>query len=144
MPTFSIIWVARIISGLGDILFTMSTMWYVLTITDSPLAAAIVPLVPLLTFAILGIPLGTLSDRYDKKKVLILTDLFRALLIAIIGFLMFFDSVSPGYIYLANLGLALAGFMFNPALQSVIPSILPTPINSLHQPMRCLEQHHRQ
>lgn len=131
IPAFTILLAGRIVSSFGQILFSMVTMWYVLDLTDSAFAAALIPLVPFVTYLFLGIPLATLSDRFNKKKVLIYTDLARVLIVVGVIFLFATDQVTAGYIYVANLLLAIVGFMFNPAIQTVLPSILPHPDQQL-------------
>lgn len=122
---FDVFWLGRIVSGLGDSLFTMATMWYVLTTTKSPLATAIVPMVPYLSFLIFGLVMATLADRMPKKPVLILVDLFRGVIIGAVFLLMLFHTVNALEIYIANFVLTAAGFLFSPAEQSALPSILP-------------------
>jgi MFS transporter, DHA3 family, macrolide efflux protein len=125
IPAFSVFLGGRIVSELGDILFTMVTMWYVLQTTDSAFAAAIVPLVPALTFLILSMPIGTLTDRFSKKKVLVWAEIFRGLVVLIIFVLMIFDYLIPIEIYVSNLLLTIGGIMFGIAEQSALPNILP-------------------
>ena len=78
IPSFTVLLVGRLVSGAGQILFSMATMWYILQLTESALAAALIPMLPYLIYAFLGIPLATISDRLPKKQLLIWTDIWRA------------------------------------------------------------------
>lgn len=131
LPTYLILLIGRIVSNLGQIFFSMATMWYTLNLTNSPLAAAIIPLVPYLIFALMGFPLATISDRLEKKRILIFTDLFDSLLIGSVGLLMLFTDIQPFIIYIANLFLAISNLLFNPALQTILPNVLPHPEDQL-------------
>ncbi|WP_077613883.1 MFS transporter [Caenibacillus caldisaponilyticus] len=125
IPAFSVFLSGRVVSELGDILFTMVTMWYILQTTDSAFAASIVPLVPALTFLFLSMPLGTLTDRFSKKKVLIFTELFRGIIVFAVFILMLTDHLIPVEIYLSNFLLTTGEIMFGIAQQSALPNILP-------------------
>lgn len=122
--SFVILLIGRIISSFGQILFSMATMWYVLDVTESALAAAIIPLLPSLAFMLLGIPLATVADRYNKKKVLIYTDLGRIAIVAVVILIFTAGNLVAWHIYLANMLIAILGYMFSPAIQTVLPSIL--------------------
>ncbi len=124
IPSFDLFWLGRIVSGLGDMLFTMATMWYVLGLTHSPLATAIIVLIPMITFVLLGIPLATVADRIPKKPTLIVTELARGVIIGIVWLLMEYHYIHSYEIYIANLLLSIGGFLFNPALQAAVPRIV--------------------
>lgn len=124
IPAFSVFWSGRIISEFGDILFTMATMWYVLSTTDSALATAIVPLVPMLAFLTLSLPLSTVADRFPKKFILIGADVFRGIVVLLVFLLMMFYQIHPIEVYIANLLLSVGGMLFGPAEQSALPGIL--------------------
>ncbi|WP_186331795.1 MFS transporter [Paenibacillus xylanexedens] len=131
LPSFTVLLVGRLVSGAGQILFSMATMWYILQLTESALAAALIPMLPYLIYAFLGIPLATISDRLPKKQLLIWTDIWRAVIACILAILFLTGSMLPWHIYAANLLIAILGFMFNPATQTVIPAILPKPAEQL-------------
>ncbi|MFD1675066.1 MFS transporter [Alicyclobacillus fodiniaquatilis] len=125
IPAFSIFWAGRIVSGLGDILFTMATMWYVLSTTNSALKTALVPLVPMLSFIILAVPLGTVADRLPKKVILVGSDVISGVIVGCVYLLMIWHHASAVEIYTANLLLSVAGMLFSPAEQAALPNILP-------------------
>ncbi|NUU76046.1 MFS transporter [Paenibacillus xylanilyticus] len=131
IPSFCVLLVGRLISGAGQILFSMATMWYILQLTESALAAALIPMLPYFIYAFLGIPLATISDRLPKKQLLIWTDILRACVACILALLFMSGQMVPWHIYAANLLIAILGFLFNPATQTVIPAILPNPSKQL-------------
>jgi len=131
LPSFSVLLAGRLVSGAGQILFSMATMWYILQWTESALAAALVPLMPYLIYAFLGVPLATISDRLPKKQILIWTDVLRAGMAIVLAILFMTDNMLPWHIYATNVFIAVMGYLFNPAVQTVIPAILPDSSNQL-------------
>lgn len=108
-------------------LFAMATMWYVLSVTHSPVATATIPLISMVAFAVLGTPAATLVDRLSKKGILVATDLFRCLIIAGAWLALETNHLRIIDIYIAILCLSVSGFMFNPAQQSALPHIVRDP-----------------
>lgn len=61
-PGFLVFWSGRIVSMLGDMLFSMATMWYVYGRTGSALGTAMVVLIPMLCQLIISQPFATLRN----------------------------------------------------------------------------------
>src|SRR6187455_2212534 len=65
------------ISGIGDFVYTVALVAYVYDHTGSPGwvgAAAIVRVIPYILFGTLG---GTIAARFDRRRVMIISDLIR-------------------------------------------------------------------
>lgn len=139
---FLFLWIGQTISIIGDNLFQIALMWWVLERTGSTAAMATVAICAALPIIIAGPFAGTYVDRVDRKKLMIWTDLFRGVLISIPGILFFMGELEVWHIYVASLGLACMTAFFNPALNSFIPLIVPkdslTRANSLSQLSRNL------
>lgn len=73
---FFILWVSQAISRLGDSLFYIALLWYVQESTGSSLmlgftgAAMMAP-------AVLGLVAGVMVDRWDRLKVMLVSDVAR-------------------------------------------------------------------
>lgn len=130
-PTYIVFLFGRIISEFGDILFAMATTWYVLDTTESPVQTALVLLFPMVVNTIFGSHLATIADLLNKKKVMIFSDIARALIVLGIAILIYINHANPFVIYLANILLSILGIMFNSSEQSVLPNILKNPNESL-------------
>lgn len=123
-PSFLVFWVGRIVSGLGDNLFTIATMWSVLDTTDSAIMTALVPLVPTLTLLVFGLPLAALADRWPKKRALVCTDVLRGVALVVFFLLMACHRDRVWLVYLFNFLVTLGQLVFSPAQQAVLPAIL--------------------
>lgn len=121
---FLIFWAGRIVSGLGDNLFMMATMWYVLNSTNSALLTSVVPLVPTLCLLLLGLPLAALADRWPKRPALIWTDVVRGLAILAFFGLMAYHIESVFLIYLFNFIVTVGQLIFSPTQQTILPAVL--------------------
>jgi MFS family permease len=82
---FRLLWTARSVSYLGDALSLVALMVYVADTTDQALAVALLLLVGDFAPALLGPATGTISDRFNLKRVLIGCECAQAALVVVIG-----------------------------------------------------------
>ncbi len=114
------LWTARTISQWGDAFNTVALVLLVYSLTGSGLGVSgvvIAEIVPVLLLAPLA---GALVDRLPRVKVMIVADLVRAGL----AFALPFVDGTVFNVYLIAVGLSTAAVFFNPASQSVLPSIV--------------------
>ena len=124
---FAKLWAAQLVSLLGDWFNTIVVSALIVTYTKDTgyqgiavsgfLIARLIP--PLLLRPISGV----LADRFDRKRLLILSDLVRAL--AVLGLL--FTTNGPEYlplIYVFTIIQFLISSIFEPARNAIMPSIL--------------------
>lgn len=120
---FRNLWYGQVVSELGDWLNSIAIYALILQLTGSGMAMAAAMMAKLLPFAFISPVAGVVVDRLDRKKVMIVSDLLRFLIV--LGFL-FVDE--PGELWLVYtltvLETCLSGF-FEPARSAMIPSIIP-------------------
>lgn len=121
---FFSIWIGQTISLVGDFLYMIALMWWVLEKTGSTAAMATVAICSSLPAIILGPFAGTYVDRVDKRKLLILMDLGRGVLITVPGVLYFLNQLQVWHIFVIAAFLSSMSTFFNPALATFIPVIV--------------------
>ncbi len=119
-----IFFMGRMVSTVGDTVFTLAVMWTVLLRTSSPLATAFVPLMPQVATAVLTVPLATIADRLPRQVTLIGVDGLRGLITLGLAGLVWLHRASLWDFYAANLLLAIGGELFAPAMKGVLPNLL--------------------
>src|SRR3954467_3680158 len=75
---FRLLWSGRLVSLLGTWLLTVAVPAYVLELTGSLLATGLTLAAEYLPLLLLGPLAGVLSDRWDRRRLMIATDLLRA------------------------------------------------------------------
>jgi len=121
---FFSIWIGQTISVVGDFLYIIALMWWVLEKTGSTAAMATVAICSSLPAIVLGPFAGTYVDRVDKRRLLILTDLGRGVLIIVPGVLYFLNQLQVWHIFVIAAFLSSMSTFFNPALASFLPVIV--------------------
>src|ERR1700733_578092 len=130
------------VSLLGDGVFLVALAWQVYTMSDAPTALATVGIamtIPTITCLLVG---GAVSDRFDRRLVMLIADGVRAAALAalaalaVTGALVFWELLAIAVVY----GAATA--FFNPASDALVPQLLPADAlpqaNSLDQLIRPL------
>ncbi len=120
---FALLWFGQLLSQIGDQCLIVAGITLVSELSSSPLVMLIPALsiaAPQLLFGLLG---GVVADRMDRKVVMVVADLLRALVVLPI---LFVTSLSQIWIlYLAAAALALVGVSFHPARNASLPKIVP-------------------
>lgn len=113
------------ISSFSSSIVQMALIWY---ITDKTKSAAILSIATLIGYvpqAVLGLFIGALIDRYDRKKIMILSDIGIASACAVLIVTSFITEI-PIAMILFVLGVrSIGNAFFEPSMQAVIPLIVP-------------------
>lgn len=121
-PNFRNLWLGQIISLLGDWFNLIASATLVAALTESELAVGALFVVRMLAPFLISPLAGVAADRYNRKKLLIATDVIRA--VAVLGFLWVRDTDDVWLLYtLTAIQLAFSG-VFYPARNAILPDIV--------------------
>jgi Transmembrane secretion effector len=130
------------ISQLGDGLFLVALAWQVYALSNTPTALAFIGIamtVPTVACLLIG---GAVSDRYDRRLVMLGADFVRAAVLAALAALASAGSLRMWQLLLAVVFYGAATAFFNPASDALVPQLLPADAlaqaNSLDQLIRPL------
>ena len=120
-PDFRRLSTARVISFVGDSLSLVALMLHVSATTGQALAVAALLLVGDFAPALLSPLSGAVSDRFDRRRVMIVSELVQGAVLVEIAV-----SLPPLPLLLVLVGVrALAGQVFQPASRAAIPALVP-------------------
>lgn len=118
---FRRLWGGTIVSLLGDWFNTIALYVLVTELTGSPLALGAVFITKMLPWALSAPLAGVLIDRYNRRRLMIGTDLFRA--VVVLGFLLIDQPADVPWLYALLTAQVVAGAVFNPAKSAALPNI---------------------
>ncbi|WDV44714.1 MFS transporter [Clostridiaceae bacterium M8S5] len=121
---FRLLWLGRIVSSLGSNFHSIAVMWYVLQTTGSTVQMGISLIITQLPYIILGLISGTIADRYDKKKIIVISDVVNGLLVGVISVLLYTDSLTITRLYSISFVMSCSGAFFGPSVTSLTPIIV--------------------
>jgi MFS family permease len=74
------LWAAHSTSNLGDGISSVAYPWLASAVTRSPLLIATVAVVSRLPWLVFTLPAGVITDRFDRKKIIVAMDVSRGIL----------------------------------------------------------------
>ena len=121
---FRLLWIGESISLLGDQFHFIALSWLTLQITGSGLALGTVLMVGAIPRALFMLFGGALSDRISPRLIMIVSNISRAIVVAIIAFMVFFEVVELWHLYLLSITFGIADSFFHPAFNALIPRVV--------------------
>ena len=113
------LWLGQIISNLGDTLNYVALVVLVFRLSHSGLAVSALVLTEIVPTLLLGPIAGVVIDRFDRRRLLVVVDGVRAVLVLLLAL-----THALWAVYALAALLAVGSTLFNPALQAVIPALL--------------------
>ena len=120
---FMFLWLGHLISHAGDAVYMIALPWLMLELTGSKSLTSFVAASAYLPAVFFGLIAGVIVDRYDRKKIMIFSDIIRAILVTVIPIAILFDFITPILIGCVTFLLSSFATFFYPARDSLIPCI---------------------
>jgi MFS family permease len=121
---FRYLWFGQIVSLLGDWFNLIASASLVAMLTQSGFAVGGLFVVRMLAPFLVSPIAGVAADRYNRKHILIITDVTRA--VTVFGFLLVRDAGHVWLLYaLTAIQLAISGFFF-PTRTAILPDLVPS------------------
>jgi len=121
---FALLLSGRLISSFGDSLRYIGLLWLVKSVTGSTAAMGIVFIWGLVPYLLFGLMAGVLVDRFNRKRIMIWTDILRALLSFSIPVL--FRAGHAHLWPLCAISFAMSGLstFFGPTMSASVPNVV--------------------
>lgn len=124
--TFAALWIGQTISNIGDVLYGVALLWYVLDKTGSAFSAGLIAVAAMIGRLSGGAIAATLLDRIPARRVMLLSDGIRCALTGTVGLLWLGGLVPPlAALYAVACVGAVGGALFGPARAAALPQIVP-------------------
>jgi len=137
---FRLLWTGMTISLIGDGIFLVAMAWQAYELWNAPAALSLLGIgmtIPTIAFLL---PAGVLSDRVDRRSLMLCADLARALVLAALAVLALTDFLTFWELVLLVALYGVGTAFFTPAFEAIVPDIVPrsdlAAANSLDQFVR--------
>ncbi len=132
---FFLLWLSQLVSQSGDLVFEVALLWLVLGVTGSVFAVGIVVAVTLLPGVVLGPFLGVYVDRWDRREILIFTNVVEGVVVAALSGLILAHTIGLPLILAVVFILGTGSQVVRTAANATIPLVVGKenlgPANSL-------------
>jgi DHA3 family macrolide efflux protein-like MFS transporter len=118
--SFTLLWSGEFISTTGSALTSLAASILVYRLTNSALSVGLMLMASALPSILFGLVAGVFVDRYNRKMILIASDLIRAVLSFLIPFVIPYNIL---WLYVIIMFSGAIGQFYNPAHESVLPEL---------------------
>jgi MFS family permease len=120
-----LLWSGQAVSSTGGMMTDLALPLLVLALTHSPAQAGLVATAYAVPYLVFALPAGALADRWNRKKVMILCDLGRAIVFAAIPIAIALGHLSLALIYVVAAAGGTLFVFFNVCEAAALPRVVP-------------------
>lgn len=125
MRVFRWLWFAALFSNIGTWIHEVAAGWLMTELSASSLMVALVQAATMGPVFLLGLPAGALADIVDRRRLLMVAQVWNVVAAGLLAALAFAGLVTPGLL-LALVGLlAIGSALHMPAFQAIVPDLVP-------------------
>lgn len=121
---FRIFWLGQLVSVTGTWMQTVAQGWLVLELTGSPLILGLATAARSVPVMLLVFPAGFVADRFDRRRIILATNVGAALAATLLGLLALTDQATVPVILGLALVLGVTNAFEMPARQSYISELI--------------------
>ncbi len=125
LKTYLLLWSTQSLSALGSGLTGYSLVLWLYTQSGSALKTALLSVCSYAPYVIMSIFAGALSDRWNKKKIMLVCDLAAAISTAAVFVLIKTDHLEIWHLYLVNALSGLMNTVQQPAAEVAATMLIP-------------------
>lgn len=121
---FFALWLAHLVSRVGDSIHKIAIIWLVYEVTGDPTILSITVLATVLPYVVVVLPAGAIVDMVNRKHVLVVTEFVCGLVVLAIPLLGRHEYLVPVVLVVAFVSGVMNAF-FIPAQHAIIPNLIP-------------------
>jgi len=125
----TLLWAGQVLSQAGDSVYMIALMWLMLDLTGSKALTGLAAMSAYLPTLFIGLVAGAAADRFNRRIMMAVADVVRALLVLCVPLLHRLGRLEGGSGALAlgiiTFAIACVSTFFNPARDAYIPDITP-------------------
>lgn len=114
----------NIITKMGNVIFTFALNWWVIQVTGSAKTLGIIASISLVPSLFLNLFSGVIADRFNRKTLLILTDIISGLTCLFFGLFLKENIIQVGLIVTLNIILSVCQTLFSPTIRAMTPEVI--------------------
>ncbi|KRG70567.1 MFS transporter [Pseudoxanthomonas dokdonensis] len=125
--TFRALWLAVLVGNIGTWVHDVAAAWVMAETTSSPLMVAAVQSATTLPVVLFALVAGTLADSIDRRRYLILAQLWMLSVATLLALLAQLDMLGPWSLLALTFALGTGAAMAMPAQAAIMPELVPRP-----------------
>src|ERR1700733_13858748 len=124
IPLFRNLLIADLVSDIGTFMQTVGGAWLMTTLTSSTTYIALIQTASALPFFLLALPAGSIGDIFDRRKLILCTEIYMFLVAVALAAVTFSGRMTPWLLLLLTLALSLGDAVESPTWRAIFPELV--------------------
>jgi len=116
--------IADLVSDIGTFMQTMGAAWLMTSLTTSTVYIALIQTASALPFFLLALPAGSLGDIFDRRRLILGTEVWMFICAVILTVVTFVGGMTPWLLLLLTLALSLGDAIESPTWRAIFPELV--------------------
>jgi len=121
---FMALFIGQCLASVGNSVYGLALLWEMGVLTGSPVKMSIVAMATVIPMIVLGPISGVLVDRWPKRLAMMVSDIFRAIVISTLTILLATHHLLPWMLVAGALLNSTAGTVYGPANNAFLPLLV--------------------
>src|SRR6202050_1609480 len=122
--TFRYLLAANLVSDIGAFMQSVGAAWLMTSLTRSPLYIALIQTASALPFFLLALPAGSIGDIFDRRKLILSTEIWMLAIATVLFVVTFTGRMTPWLLLLLTLALSLGDAVEAPTWRAIFPELV--------------------
>jgi len=125
LPVFRNLLVADLVSDVGTFMQSVGAAWLMVSQGAGPLLVALTQTASAFPFFLLALPAGALGDIFDRRKLILTTEIWMFSVAVVLAVLTVLHLITPWALLLLTLALSIGDALEAPTWRAVLPEVVP-------------------
>jgi MFS family permease len=125
VPMFRNLLIADLVSDIGTFMQGVGAAWLMVSQGAGPLLVALTQTASALPFFVLALPAGALGDIFDRRRLIVTTEVWMASVAAAIAALTLLHWITPWMLLLLTVALSIGDALEAPTWRAILPEVVP-------------------
>jgi MFS family permease len=122
--TFRNLLVSNLVSDIGTFMQSVGAAWLMTSLTNNPLYIALIQTATALPFFLLALPAGSLGDIFDRRKLILGTEIWMLVVAVVLTVATVSGVMTPWLLLLLTLGLSIGDAVESPSWRAIFPELV--------------------
>ena len=122
--TFRNLLASNLISDIGTFMQSVGAAWLMTSLTTSPLYIALIQTATALPFFLLALPAGSVGDIFDRRKLILGTEIWMLGIAVLLTVTTLFGVMTPWLLLLLTLALSIGDAVESPSWRAIFPELV--------------------
>jgi MFS family permease len=124
IPIFRNLLIADLVSDIGTFMQTVGAAWLMTSLTSRPTFIALIQTASALPFFLLALPAGSIGDIFDRRKLILCTEIWMFTIAAVLTIVTFTGTMTPWLLLFLTLALSLGDAIEAPTWRAIFPELV--------------------